>query len=108
MNTAVKTAVDLCRTTVRKATIALNLNLAEGIPPVMCGPWYLEQVILNLIINAMQAIDHDHGMIEITSGVDKKTSSIYITVAYNGRGIDPSIACNIFDPFITTRPAFLA
>lgn len=103
VNRAVAIAADLSRKTVTKAAVELKLNLASGLPAVTGNPQNLEQVVLNLILNAMQSIDHDHGLIEIATGSDKSRKNVYITVSDNGRGIDPAIADTIFDPFVTSR-----
>jgi hypothetical protein len=58
----------------------------------------IEQIILNLIINASQAIDHDRGKVEIVTGFGKRTGQIFTSISDNGRGIDPSISDRIFDP----------
>ena len=58
---------------------------------------------MNLTINAIAAIDHDHGKIIIATGIRQKEERIYVSVSDNGRGIDPFISDKIFDPFFTTR-----
>jgi CheY-like chemotaxis protein len=65
----------------------------------------MEQIILNLTLNALQAIYHSHGKIEIATGFDKQKEELFITVSDNGHGIDPAIADRIFDPFVTNRQA---
>jgi len=65
----------------------------------------IEQIILNLIINASQAIDHDRGKVEIVTGFEKRTGQIFTSISDNGRGIDQSISDRIFDPFVTDRQA---
>jgi len=63
----------------------------------------IEQVIVNIVVNAIEAIDHDEGRITVTSGRHPDDHRVTVTIADNGRGIDPSIADKIFDPFVTDR-----
>ena len=65
----------------------------------------IEQIILNLVINAVEAIEHEEGRIKITSGYQEKDEQISVSIWDNGRGVDPSITDRIFDPFVTDRQA---
>jgi len=72
-----------------------------NIPEVECIPSQLNQVFMNLLVNAAQAI-RDHGVITLrTRHVDE---SVCIEIADNGSGIPPEIINRIFDPFFTTKP----
>jgi signal transduction histidine kinase len=61
----------------------------------------LQQLFINLLINSIDAITHDHGVIEI-EGMETEESA-YITISDNGSGIDPKNVSNIFEPFFTTK-----
>ena len=58
---------------------------------------------MNIIINAAEAIDHDHGIIGISSEFSDRDNSVIVRVSDNGRGIDPALWDTIFDPFVTSR-----
>jgi len=103
INTTVENAVRLAGTSLQNSGIVLLIDLEPGVPAIMANQQNLEQIILNLIINAVQAIDHDHGNIKITTGYKKKTGMIVLSVEDNGKGIDPAISDKIFDPFFTGR-----
>jgi signal transduction histidine kinase len=62
----------------------------------------LEQVLLNLLINAAQALDGP-GTVRVRTAV--RDGAVEITVADDGRGIPPELLDRIFDPFFTTKPA---
>lgn len=62
----------------------------------------LEQVLLNLIKNAMEAVDH-HGMGRVGIRFGKTSSHVFISVVDNGPGVEPGIIDEIFVPFFTTR-----
>ncbi|HJU40407.1 MAG TPA: ATP-binding protein [Tahibacter sp.] len=72
------------------------------LPPVSCAPAQINQVLLNLIGNAAQAIEHDRGVIAIRT----QTSGGYALVAVqdNGKGIAADVLPRIFEPFFTTKP----
>jgi PAS domain S-box-containing protein len=103
INDAVENAVRLVRTTLKKSGIKLTLDLGDDLPLIEGDLHSTEQIIINIIINAIQAIDHDDGRIDITTGFREKYRHVFISVSDNGTGIDPSIADRIFDPFITNK-----
>ncbi len=103
INEAVENALKLAQSTLRKSNVAVELELGENLPSLYGNKQSIEQVILNLIINAAQAIDHDQGRINIVTGLKEEVKSIVISIADNGTGIDPSISDRIFDPFITDK-----
>jgi len=105
INTAVENAVLLAQTTIRKSGVHLELDLAHDSPLIEGNLQSIEHVILNLVINAIQAIDHDQGKIKIGTGFQSKDGRIYVSVEDNGRGIAPSISGRIFDPFVTDKQA---
>ena len=71
------------------------------IPPIECMPSQLNQVFLNLLVNAGQAIA-DQGTITIATS--RGDDEICISVSDNGHGIPPAQLARIFDPFFTTKP----
>ncbi|WP_409077849.1 ATP-binding protein [Pseudomonas sp. FW305-28] len=72
------------------------------LPEVECLPSQINQVIMNLIVNAAQAIGPERGTITLRNGVGEET--VWIEVADNGSGIPPETLQKIFDPFFTTKP----
>jgi signal transduction histidine kinase len=103
VNSAVRNAMRLAQTTLRKSAVAINLKLADELPEIDGNLQSIEQIILNIIINAVQAIDHDRGMIEVTTGFRITDGRVYIRIADNGRGVSSAIADKIFLPFITDK-----
>lgn len=74
----------------------------QPIPEVFCNPQQINQVLLNLIVNAAQAIKETPGKINIRTGtVDN--DQIWIEVSDNGTGIEQEKLDRIFDPFFTTK-----
>ncbi|HBG05134.1 MAG: hypothetical protein A2075_22880 [Geobacteraceae bacterium GWC2_58_44] len=72
------------------------------LPPVTCFAQQINQVFMNLLVNASQAIG-SKGEISVTTWADE--SQVHISVADNGCGIAPEIRDRIFEPFFTTKPA---
>ncbi len=72
------------------------------IPNVLCSPSQLNQVFLNLITNAAQAIEKEPGLLMIKTVADNKR--VQVTIKDNGKGIPPEVIPKIFDPFFTTKP----
>jgi two-component system, NtrC family, sensor kinase len=62
----------------------------------------IEQVFINLLLNALQAVD-DRGLVTIKSGVLKETGRVYVEVADNGCGITAENLKKIFEPFFSTK-----
>jgi two-component system, NtrC family, sensor kinase len=73
------------------------------IPPITCAPSQINQVFLNLITNAVQALPATGGAITLTTRA--QAEGVVVEVADNGKGIPPEILPKIFDPFFTTKEA---
>jgi signal transduction histidine kinase len=99
LNEGIDSALMLARHELRRHTVKKNFG---DIPPLTCSPSQINQVFLNLINNAAQAIDPGPGLITITTRRDGDRH-IAVEVADNGNGIPPEILPKIFDPFFTTK-----
>jgi two-component system NtrC family sensor kinase len=71
-----------------------------ALPSIHCAPQELQQVFLNLVINAGQALDGE-GEIRLITGLDGDT--LFVRIEDDGCGIPPEAADRIFDPFFTTK-----
>jgi PAS domain S-box-containing protein len=72
-----------------------------GLPKIMCRPFQLNQVFMNLLVNASQAIE-TQGTIWVRTGFD--TQWLWVEVQDTGKGIPEEHLARIFDPFFTTKP----
>lgn len=103
INTAVRNAMRLAQTTLRTSSVDVELHLGEDLPDIDGNLQSIEQIVLNILINAVQSIDHDQGIIIVTTGFRNQDGRVFIRVADNGRGISDAIADKIFLPFITDK-----
>jgi signal transduction histidine kinase/ActR/RegA family two-component response regulator len=103
VNSALKNALRLAQSTLRKSDVNIKLNLADDLPDIEGNLQSIEQIILNITINAIHAVNHNRGEIEIETGLRIKDGMVYIRITDNGRGISPAIADKIFLPFVTDK-----
>ncbi|KFE63275.1 ATP-binding protein [Hyalangium minutum] len=74
-----------------------------ALPEVECLPSQLNQVFLNMLVNAAQAIKGKRGTITVRTGTSG-TEQVFVEIEDTGEGIAPEILTRIFDPFFTTKP----
>jgi signal transduction histidine kinase len=103
INLAVENAIRLSQSTLRKLNVEIDMDLEKDLPTISGNLQNMEQVILNLMINAAQAIEHDCGKIRISTRLQPQDGDIRISVSDNGKGVNPAIAGKLFDPFITDK-----
>ncbi|MEW5984230.1 MAG: ATP-binding protein [Acidobacteriota bacterium] len=79
--------------------------LAAGLPPVFADPHQIQQVLLNLIINAEQAMlgAHGRGLLVVRTWQDPERESVVLEVNDDGPGVPEDVQKKIFDPFFTTK-----
>lgn len=74
----------------------------QPLPEIECLASQINQVVMNLVINAAQAMGPERGTITLSNGVEG--DRVWLEVADNGCGIAPHSLQKIFDPFFTTKP----
>lgn len=87
---------------VGKRQIEIRRNYASSLPPVSIDEDKMAQVYMNILLNAVQAID-DQGTVSITTAYDPQSETVRIAFADTGAGIAPAHIDKIFDPFYTTK-----
>jgi signal transduction histidine kinase/ActR/RegA family two-component response regulator len=105
LNQIVQRAMDLLRFSLAAEKIRLEIDLDPGLPSVQGDPGHLQQVLMNLVGNARQAMEQDGlgGTIQLrTRRIGERR--VVLEVADNGPGIPQAILARIFDPFFTTKP----
>jgi len=105
VNHAVREVLQLSSTVLRKHEIRLTVSLHPAPPSCNADSRLIAQVLLNLITNAVQAMEERTGGKEIEISTNVVGGRIVIRVADSGPGVPASIRLKIFDPFYTTRKA---
>lgn len=103
VNIAIQRAIDLCAVTVRKAGIQMETDLSPDLPDCLADCQMIEQVLLNLINNATQALADNDGPKRIRITSETASSAIIARVSDSGSGVPMALRDTIFDPFFTTR-----
>lgn len=101
LNSLIEETLILVQTSGVQARIAFNVEQDKGLPAIVADRELLKQVILNILINAVQAINA-RGEIRIRTWQYSATQQA-VTIEDNGCGIDLALQKKIFDPFFTTK-----
>ncbi len=100
LNAGIESTVNIIRGKAKGKRVDLQTDL-KPLPPVTCFPAKLNQVIMNLISNAIDACN-EGGAVKVESHANG--DRVTVAVSDNGSGIPPEIRQRIFDPFFTTKP----
>ncbi len=104
LNHIVRETLLLAENQIVKSGVGVVVDLAPDLPAVLGDGDTLQQVMLNLITNARDAVDSGGEIRIITRARGADRSGVEVTVADTGRGIAPEDLARIFDPFFTTKP----
>jgi len=106
LRVVVDKVLSICRSQIKNRVKFFEMDLSADLPPAYADEYSLEQVLLNLIMNAVQAADKKDSFIKLSahSGQHWRDRTI-IEVSDNGCGIDKKTIGRIFDPFFTTKAA---
>jgi two-component system NtrC family sensor kinase len=102
LNLVVERSVRLVQHQLELSGIQLQLHLAPDLPLVQCDASQIEQVLLALVINAIDAMPQG-GNLWLTTGFCKDDAKVQIIVRDDGLGISPEILPRLFEPFLTTK-----
>lgn len=103
----VKDALDLLSYNLTSADIAVETDLLETLPLLWIDSDQIHQVIVNLLVNAHQALEaksQGERRIRIAGESEPGTQMVRLSISDNGPGIPPDIRPRIFDPYFTTKP----
>lgn len=104
INKMIDTTLMVTRNSLQKRA-RISVKLGQDLPLVQGYPAELNQVLLNLLSNAADAVDHLEGKGEITLSTELRENEVVLEVSDNGTGIDPVIGAQMFAPFFTTKEA---
>jgi signal transduction histidine kinase len=103
INSVVEASIRLMENQIKKATHNFNVRYGENIPTINGFYQRLEQVLVNLIQNACQALTERTQSIFISTEYDKRLKRVIIMVEDEGMGMDETTKSSICDPFFTTK-----
>jgi len=103
VNRVIQEALAFSSATLRKSGIEVGTSLLPGLPECTADPRLLEQVLLNLITNAVEALENTEGRKRLGVATAVENGTVLIRVFDNGPGVPVHLREKIFDPFYTTR-----
>jgi PAS domain S-box-containing protein len=105
INDAVREIIALTRREAANNSVSVRTQLAEGLPPVQGDRVQLQQVVLNLIINAIEAMrDIGEKKRELLISSRNEPDGVSVEVRDTGPGLSPETLSRLFEPFYTTKP----
>jgi PAS domain S-box-containing protein len=102
VNDVARAAVQLVEGRARQNLVAIRLDLATPVPPVRADRIQLEQVLLNLLSNGIEAMPDRTGVLSIRTWV-REDGAVAVAVQDTGHGIGGDVARRMFEPFFTTK-----
>jgi len=103
INSLIETVLDIVGYSLRTSNIEITTKLKANLPVVLVDPHQVQQVLLNIIGNAQQAMEASQPYGRITITTEFEEPNVRITIRDNGPGIAPGHMPRIFDPFFTTK-----
>lgn len=103
LNDTIERVISVLKKQFDKEGIRIETSFAPDLPTINLDESKLQQVWMNLLLNAKQAVKESEGLISVTTKYDEAVKTISVTVEDNGEGMSPEIIHKIFDPFFTTK-----
>ncbi len=104
LNGIVDATLQLLAYGLRTGGVAVMQDVPADLPVLVCDPDQVQQVLINLLVNARQALEEQPPPREVRIAASADADTMTITVSDNGPGIQDAIRARIFDPFFTTKP----
>ena len=106
INAAIREAIELTHAEAAKNRVSVRMEFVETLPPVLGDRVQLQQVVLNLIINAIEAMSTTSaGQRELRVATDEaEAGGVLVSVSDSGPGLPPGAEHDLFKPFHTTKP----
>ena len=103
VNQAVEASVEILRGLIQRSTERFQLDCAPNLPKLHGNTVHLEQVLVNLITNACQALRSNQEEIRVVTRWENQSESIILSVSDEGEGITGENLQHIMEPFYTTK-----
>jgi two-component system sensor kinase FixL len=99
----IEEAIALALVGAKERGVKVLINLDPDLPAVAVDRVQIQQVLLNLIRNAMEAME-DTSVRQLTVAASAESRHVLVTVCDTGAGVNPEIEAKLFQPFVTTKP----
>lgn len=99
----VPSILELFKAKASSSKVTLTLNLEEGLPLISTDKGMLEQVLINFLLNALDAVPKGEGRITLGASCGEDGKTVSVSVSDNGPGVEEAAMTRIFDPFYTTK-----
>jgi PAS domain S-box-containing protein len=103
LNEVVQRSVGLVAGELDQRRVACELTLATDLPPVHCDARLIQQVMVNLLQNGIDAIEDGGGRVTVSTRLSSARDAVVVGVSDNGRGVPEASRSRIFEPFYTTK-----
>ena len=100
----IEKSVSICRSKINRLVKSFEIDIPDDLPGIYTDSETIETVVINLLINASQAVDKEDSWIRLSvTSDDSSQNDLIIEVSDNGCGLNEKIKNHIFDPFFTTK-----
>jgi signal transduction histidine kinase len=104
LSPVISKAVSICRRQIDSLVQSFTVDVPQKLPTIKTDPRIVEQVLVNLLINAAQSVDKENSWVKLTVKFGESLPRhLIVEVSDNGSGIDEGTKKKIFDPFFTTK-----
>jgi two-component system NtrC family sensor kinase len=102
VNTIVDSTVSLLERQAMFHNIRTVRDLCPDLPPVLVDPGQMQEVVINIVLNAVDAME-ENGVLTVATATDAERGQVTIRISDTGKGIPPEVLPLVFEPFFTTK-----
>ena len=103
LNRVVSVSTSLISNQIKNHTKCFQLQLADNLPPVRGNAQQMEQVVINVVMNALQALPTKERRVRVATAIDASYRYVTISVEDEGCGMTPEVRASAFEPFFSTK-----
>lgn len=104
INESIEAAAATMRERARETGVRVDVNLAPGLPPALVDALQIQQVIVNLVRNAIEALGNEPRRLIVIESAQRSPESIEIIVSDTGPGLSREVAARLFEPIASRKP----